>query len=241
MNKITEALILAGGFGSRLKGIIKDVPKPLAPINGVPFLSILMKYLAIQGIKHFILSVGYKHEKIQNLYGHEFNGIPITYAIETEPLGTGGAIAYGLSFTKKHTDKNNVLVVNGDSFIRFSLSDLESTQLQNSEILIVLKPMQNFERYGSVAVSENRIIAFAEKEFVTNGLINSGVYVVPSNLFADKIEKKFSFEKDFLEKNVCKQSFHYLICDDYFIDIGIEDDYNQAQTTLFAIQSSLWQ
>ncbi|MDR0790651.1 MAG: nucleotidyltransferase family protein [Bacteroidales bacterium] len=225
---ITEALILAGGLGTRLKNVVKDLPKPLAPINGVPFLSILMRYLSLQGIKHIILSVGYKHELIESLYGNNFEGIKISYAIESEPFGTGGAIALGLSFAQT----KNVLVANGDSFIKFRLSDLSKFDLQPKEIVIVLKSMQNFERYGSVKTDGDRIIAFAEKSFVAEGLINTGVYLANKDIFKDKVGQKFSFEKDFLEKEVALSNFHSIICNEYFIDIGIPEDYNKAQTSL---------
>jgi D-glycero-alpha-D-manno-heptose 1-phosphate guanylyltransferase len=226
--KITEAVILAGGLGTRLNGVVKDVPKPLAPINGVPFLSLLMRYLSLQGIKHIILSVGYKHELIESLYGSSFEGIKISYAVENEPLGTGGAIALGLSLAQT----SNVLVANGDSFIKFSLSDLSKFDLQTNEMLLVLKPMTNFERYGSVQTNGNKIIAFEEKKLVAQGLINTGVYLMNSNIFKDKVGQNFSFEKDFLEQEVLHSSFRFIICNEYFIDIGIPEDYNDAQTTL---------
>jgi D-glycero-alpha-D-manno-heptose 1-phosphate guanylyltransferase len=232
MKQITEALILAGGFGTRLQHILKDVPKPLAPINGEPFLSILMRFLIRQGIERIILAVGYRYDAIQNLYGSEFNGASITYSIETTPLGTGGAIALGLS--QAHNER--VLVVNGDSFIDFSLSALEKVPLQPDEILLLLKPMQNFERYGCVEISQDSITAFREKQFVSDGLINSGVYLLPRNLFVGKEGQKFSFENDFLENEVANTPFRYHICDNYFIDIGIEEDYRKAQSTLSVLQ-----
>ena len=226
---ITESIILAGGLGTRLKEVIKDLPKPLAPINGVPFLTILIRYLSLQGIKHVILSVGYKYESIKDLYGDNFEGIKISYAIENEPLGTGGAIALGLSFAQT----KNVLVLNGDSFIKFRLSDLSIFDLQTRDIAIVLKQMQQFERYGSVMVEGDRIIAFAEKKWIDEGLINTGVYLLNKDIFKDKIGQKFSFEKDFLEKEIAHSYFRYILCNEYFIDIGIPEDYNKAQTTLY--------
>ncbi|MDR1847778.1 MAG: nucleotidyltransferase family protein [Bacteroidales bacterium] len=225
---ITEALILAGGFGTRLNSVVKDVPKPLAPVNGTPFLTILIRYLASQGIKRIILSTGYKYELIQSLYGSNYEGLEIVYAVEKEPLGTGGAIAYGLSFAQ--TDR--VLVTNGDSIIRFSLCDMAKEPLADNEILMLLKPMKDFDRYGSVQVDEKRVTAFAEKSFVSSGLINSGVYLLHRNLFSDCNMHKFSFETDFLEKRVGEGLFRYLICEGYFIDIGIPEDYAAAQQTL---------
>ena len=115
--KLEEAIILAGGMGTRLKGIISDMPKPLAPINGIPFLTYLIKFLKQEGIKHIVLSVGYRWEMIKEIYGDMFEGIDISYAIEEEPLGTGGGIALAL----RKTTKEDILILNGDSFIDFDL------------------------------------------------------------------------------------------------------------------------
>jgi D-glycero-alpha-D-manno-heptose 1-phosphate guanylyltransferase len=234
---ITEALILAGGLGTRLRNVVKDVPKPLAPINGTPFLTLLIRYLKPQGINHVILSVGYKHELIEEIYGNSFEGIQISYAVEQTPLGTGGGIALGLS--KALTD--NVLVLNGDSFIRFELDKLrEEFAKTTDKLLIVLKSMRDFDRYGVVKVDGGKITAFEEKRFVAQGLINAGVYVMNKAIFSlyephlTSPIKSFSFEKDFLEKYVFMGNFHAHICEDYFIDIGIEEDYAKAQNTLIA-------
>ena len=230
INEINEAIILCGGKGTRLKEVVNDVPKPLAPIDGIPFLSILMKYLKAQGIERVILATGYMHEKIENLYGNCYEGMEIVYSIEHNPLGTGGAIANALRKIKSE----NVLVLNGDSVIKFQLNEIKK---QFGEIkfhsLLILKPMERVERYGAVRMFESRVTAFEEKSFKEQCLINTGVYILNKEIFSDKAENEvFSFEKDFLEKEVEKGSLFGMECKGFFIDIGVPEDYAAAQNNL---------
>ncbi|MBO7180274.1 MAG: nucleotidyltransferase family protein [Bacteroidales bacterium] len=237
INEINEAIILCGGKGTRLKEVVNDVPKPLAPIDGIPFLSILMKYLKAQGIERVILATGYMHEKIENLYGNCYEGMEIVYSIEHNPLGTGGAIANALRKIKSE----NVLVLNGDSVIKFQLNEIkkqfDEIKKQFSEIknhsLLILKPMERVERYGAVKTFENRVTAFEEKSFKEQCLINTGVYILNKEIFSDKAENEvFSFEKDFLEKEVENRSLFGIECKGFFIDIGVPEDYAAAQNNL---------
>ena len=237
INEINEAIILCGGKGTRLKEVVNDVPKPLAPIDGIPFLSILMKYLKAQGIERVILATGYMHEKIENLYGNCYEGMEIVYSIEHNPLGTGGAIAKAL----RKIMNENVLVLNGDSVIKFQLNEIKKQfgeiKKQFSEIknhsLLILKPMERVERYGAVKTFENRVTAFEEKSFKEQCLINTGVYILNKEIFSDKAENEvFSFEKDFLEKEVEKGSLFGMECKGFFIDIGVPEDYAAAQNNL---------
>lgn len=237
INELNEAIILCGGKGTRLKEVVNDVPKPLAPIDGIPFLSILMKYLKAQGIERVILATGYMHEKIENLYGNCYEGMEIVYSIEHNPLGTGGAIANAL----RKIMNENVLVLNGDSVIKFQLNEIkkqfDEIKKQFSEIknhsLLILKPMERVERYGAVKTFENRVTAFEEKSFKEQCLINTGVYILNKEIFSDKAENEvFSFEKDFLEKEVEKGSLFGMECKGFFIDIGVPEDYVAAQNNL---------
>lgn len=237
INEINEAIILCGGKGTRLKEVVNDVPKPLAPIDGIPFLSILMKYLKAQGIERVILATGYMHEKIENLYGNCYEGMEIVYSIEHNPLGTGGAIANALRKIKSE----NVLVLNGDSVIKFQLNEIKKQfseiKKQFSEIkfhsLLILKPMERVERYGAVKTFESRVTAFEEKSFKEQCLINTGVYILNKEIFSDKAENEvFSFEEDFLEKEVEKGSLFGMECKGFFIDIGVPEDYAAAQNNL---------
>ncbi|MFK0442586.1 nucleotidyltransferase family protein [Campylobacter jejuni] len=213
-----QAIILCGGLGARLKSVIKDIPKPMAPINNKPFLEFIFEYLKKQGIKEVILAVSYKYEVIKEYFKDEFLGIKIKYSIEKEPLGTGGAIKEALKFVK-----NEAYVLNGDTFFDIDLSKLK---LNESKICLALKQMNDFDRYGTVNVDEqDLVISFEEKVFKKQGLINGGIYLLTKDVFNEfDLEKKFSFE-EFLQENYKKLKARAEICDDYFIDIGVPEDY----------------
>jgi Nucleoside-diphosphate-sugar pyrophosphorylase involved in lipopolysaccharide biosynthesis/translation initiation factor 2B, gamma/epsilon subunits (eIF-2Bgamma/eIF-2Bepsilon) len=232
--KNLEAIILAGGFGTRLQGIVKDIPKPMADINGKPFLSYVMEYLSKQSLNKILLSVGYKYEIIKDYFGLKYKNMEIEYIIENKPLGTGGAIKEAL----KHVQENDVLVLNGDSYFNADLKVMTEFHFaHNSLLTIAVKPMYNFERYGSVLLKENRIINFEEKSFKKHGYINGGIYIMNkaiSNKFAH-INDFFSFEVDFLTKILCSLLPLAFISDEYFIDIGILEDYKKAQRELSSI------
>ncbi|EDP3986480.1 NTP transferase domain-containing protein, partial [Campylobacter jejuni] len=189
-----QAIILCGGLGTRLKSVIKDIPKPMAPINDKPFLEFIFEYLKKQGIKEVILAVSYKYEVIQEYFKDEFLGIKIKYSIEKEPLGTGGAIKEALKFIK-----NEAYVLNGDTIFDI---DLKKLILNNSKICLALKQMNDFDRYGTVELdSKNYIKLFKEKEFKKQGLINGGIYFLNKDIFNDfTLQEKFSFE-EFLQEN----------------------------------------
>jgi D-glycero-alpha-D-manno-heptose 1-phosphate guanylyltransferase len=223
MKQDTPVIILAGGFGTRLSTVVKDVPKPMAPINGKPFLHYIFKELQHQKIKQVVLSVGHLKEVIQDYFQDSYLGISIQYAIENEPFGTGGGIKHAFNFVE-----DDAFVLNGDTFFDIELSKLKKT---DADISIALKPMFNFDRYGTVELNnENRIVSFNEKKYCEHGLINGGVYYFKKSLF-DKIEteRKFSFEKDILEKHLHHLQIQGTVFDNYFIDIGIPEDYKQAQ------------
>jgi D-glycero-alpha-D-manno-heptose 1-phosphate guanylyltransferase len=225
-----EAIILAGGLGTRLSGVIKDIPKPMAPIAGKPFLHYVFQYLSKFPIKKVILAVGYKYETIEAFFGTHYLGIEIEYTIENEPLGTGGAISNAL----KLATGNEIFLLNGDTFFDVDLEALYiHHQLSGSQLTLSLKPMQNFERYGTVELNGTCITAFNEKKIVVKGFINGGVYLLNQSFFNhSKFPAKFSFEKDFMEKSVQLFNMQAFICDGYFIDIGIPKDYEKAQQKL---------
>ncbi|ELU0193789.1 nucleotidyltransferase family protein, partial [Campylobacter coli] len=210
-----QAIVLAGGLGTRLRSVVQDLPKPMAPINGEPFLAFVLEHLKKQGITEVILSVSYKYELIQEYFKDEFHGMRIRYNIEKELLGTGGAIKDALKLIK-----NEVYVLNGDTFFDI---DLKKLVLSNSnKICIALKQIQNFDRYGTVNIDKQGLVtSFEEKVFKKQGLINGGIYLLKKDIF-DKfdLEKKFSFE-EFLQENYKSLKIQTQIFDDYFIDIGI--------------------
>jgi D-glycero-alpha-D-manno-heptose 1-phosphate guanylyltransferase len=225
-----EAIILAGGMGKRLRNVVSDLPKPMADINGIPFLEYLIKYLASYNIKKIIMSVGYKSEIIKNYFGEKFNDTEISYALEKMPLGTGGGIA--LAMQKAQT--NDVFVLNGDTFFNISLTNLARFHAEkNASLTVALRKMENASRYGSIVINKsNRIEAFIEKnKKMDEALINGGIYILNKSVFLNyDMPEKFSFEKDFLQKYFKNENFFGLEFNDYFIDIGIPSSYRQAQS-----------
>ncbi len=226
---IKQAIVLAGGFGTRLQKVVQDTPKPMAPINGRPFLEYQLNYLRQQGINKIVFSVGYLSEQIQNYFGDKFNGIDIKYAVEKLPLGTGGAIKYAFDFI---TDKE-ALVVNGDTLFEISLPDFyQKHSAKNSNFSLALRTVDELSRYGSVSIDdENKIIKFAEKGCSHGkGFINGGVYIIHKRFFENfQFPLKFSLEVDVFEHYYTKTAFYGFAYKNYFLDIGIPQDYNIAQ------------
>jgi len=220
---LKEAIILAGGLGTRLRSVVNDVPKPMAPINNKPFLEYILEFLNEQGFNRIILSVGYKWEDIKNYFGDGFKNIELIYNIEKEQLGTGGAIKDSL----KYADNEKVYVLNGDTFFDIDLSKMK---LEDSLIEIVLKEMKDFNRYGVVEIDANGYIQnFKEKAYYKQGVINGGIYLLNKRIFDNfDLPKKFSFE-EFLESNFKNLKAKGKIFDGYFIDIGIPEDYEKAK------------
>lgn len=225
-----QAIILAGGLGTRLKEVIKDIPKPMARIGDKPFLEYLLKYLKKQGIASVILSVGYQHEVIEEYFKDRFCGLEILYSIEKEPLGTGGAIKQALGLAKS----SPLFVLNGDTYFDICLSDLRLEE--GSKICLGLKKMRDFERYGCVEINQKGLIeAFREKEFRQEGLINGGVYLVDKDLFLGfYLEDKFSFES-FLQNHFKELKANAKVFENFFIDIGIPEDYERAKIKMQSV------
>ncbi|MFI5134767.1 MAG: HAD-IIIA family hydrolase [Chitinophagales bacterium] len=234
---IKTAIVLAGGFGTRLQSVVKDIPKPMADVAGKPFLQYLLDEISRQNISNVILSVGYKWEVIKNYFGDDYSRIKIEYSVEEEPLGTGGAILKAVH----HSDAEEFFIFNGDTLFNIDLENFSRLHHKSDSLLsIALKRMENFDRYGVVRTnSANRIISFEEKKFYEEGNINAGVYLLNRKLF-DRLSfpEKFSFEKDLMQKYCSEMKFYGFPFNDYFIDIGIPEDYSRAQNELPALVSN---
>ena len=229
--QVKEAIILAGGFGTRLKETIPDLPKCMAPVNGRPFIYFVIRHLEQQGIKHFIFSLGYRSEAFIQYIAELFPSGNYELVIETEPLGTGGAIQFAGTYARIE----NILVVNGDSLFKANISELAAFHFaHHSYCTLALKPMENFERYGAVELNaDDTIASFREKQFYEKGLINGGVYILNIKRYLQEMfPDKFSFETDYLQEYYPHGRIHGMIQDAYFIDIGIPEDYAKAQIEL---------
>lgn len=226
--KIKEAIILAGGLGTRLRDTVPDLPKCMAPVNGRPFLSYLVNYLQKEGIERFIFSLGYRHDIIESFLRDQYPALTYQCVIENEPLGTGGAI----QLSCKQATEKTVLVVNGDTFFTIDIGKLAAFHfMTGAHCTMSLKPMKQFDRYGVVELNTDYSIkSFREKKFYEEGFINGGVYALHAVKFLEEdLPRKFSFEKDYLEAYYSTRRMFGVVQDAYFIDIGIPEDYNRAQ------------
>ncbi|GGH71846.1 D-glycero-alpha-D-manno-heptose 1-phosphate guanylyltransferase [Filimonas zeae] len=228
---ITEAIILAGGLGTRLRSEVPELPKCMAPVNGRPFLHYVIQWLQAQGITRFVFALGYKHDYFLDFLKATLPESAYVIATEDEPLGTGGAIANACKQVQTHT----VLVTNGDTLFKGDIPALDQFHTSKAgACTLLLKPMQQFDRFGVVeTATDGRITSFKEKQYYEQGLINAGMFALNVPAFtAENLPAKFSFEKDYLEALYPQRSMYGLAQDAYFIDIGIPEDYRRAQTEL---------
>ncbi|NOU24892.1 MAG: NTP transferase domain-containing protein [Methylotenera sp.] len=221
-------LVLAGGFGTRLKSVVPDLPKPLADISGKPFLWWLLSHLENEGAKDVYLSVGYLHEHIQSFFGHRFNKMNLHYIVETEPLGTGGAIKNAC----QKIPEPQILVLNGDTLAMADLNQfIDFASAYNSKLFMAVAKVENASRYGTVIKNEtNQITGFAEKGKLGSGLINAGIYLVDKSIFDEfELPPRFSFEVNLLTQFL--PQLNLIAYDNVtdFIDIGIPEDYALGQ------------
>jgi D-glycero-alpha-D-manno-heptose 1-phosphate guanylyltransferase len=227
-NPIKDAIVLAGGLGTRLRSEIGELPKSLAPVNGKPFLHYLLSYLKKNGVERVMLSVGFNHEQIVAAIGDSFEGMKIEYAIEKEPLGTGGAIKLALEKTKAE----KLFVCNGDTYFDIDLADLANYHLSSKAMCtLALKKMHNVERYGSIDLTEDgKVKAFSEKKFRETAIINGGIYCINRGILIHyPVNTPFSFETNYMENNPIAKNIFGKIYDSYFMDIGVPEDYQKFQ------------
>lgn len=228
-----DAVILAGGLGTRLRSVVSDVPKCMAPVDGRPFLEWLLAWIEPYRPGKIVLSLGYLSEVVIDWIQSNKKDypIPIEWVIEETPLGTGGGIKLALS----KVSAPQCVILNGDTFFDVDLNSFCSFREQNmAPLAVALKPMTDFDRYGSVTLSsDGRITSFNEKKYCESGLINGGTYCIDcsSGILDDK-PVKFSFEKDVLEPESKGGNLSGFVSDGSFIDIGIPQDYALAQSFL---------
>lgn len=224
-----EAIVLAGGFGTRLQGVVSDLPKPMAPVAGRPFLEILLSMLARKGFTRVILSLGFMSEKIISHFGDNYLGMDIIYEVESQPLGTGGAIRAALV----HCVTDHAFIFNGDTYLDLEVDALEYLWQKSHNPLIVVREVLDTSRFGRVDIAKGRVTAFLEKGESGLGLINAGCYVLPKHgLDEFSHGQTFSIETEFFIKNLQRIRFDAFITEGSFIDIGEPVDYALAQIEL---------
>jgi len=233
---VNTAIILAGGRGTRLKSVVSEVPKPMAPINGIPFLEIQIKYWINQGVNKFILSVGYKKEIIINHFGVKFHTAEIKYVVEDFPLGTGGAI---LKVVAECNITNPFLLLNGDTYFDISLEKLwEFHKKKNSNFTFSVFKSTNTTRYLGLNVDSNMKIGPSDliNDLNDTRYVNGGIYLIAPDVFShiDVVDnKQVSLESELIPQLI-KNNMSLYACefDTKFIDIGIPEDFFNAQIFL---------
>ena len=222
-----EAIVLAGGFGTRLRGVVDDVPKPLAPVAGRPFLAWLLDRLADRGMRRCILATGYLSEAIEQRIGARWQGMDIAYSVERAPLGTGGAIR--LAANQLQGDAAHVL--NGDTWLEYDPIALEAAaRASQAPMAIALARVEDVARYGAVDIDRGHVTGFREKGETGPGWINAGCYYLDALAIATLPPlDAFSFEQDVLQPRVQAGAVAAFTATAGFIDIGVPGDYALAQ------------
>lgn len=229
-----EAIVLAGGLGTRLASRLQGLPKPMAPVAGRPFLEILLVQLRRCGCTRVLLSVGHLHSIIQNHFGSSFDGMTIDYVVESTPLGTGGAIRLALDRAREES----VLVLNGDTFLDANYASMMSFHAEcGAAVTLAVVHCDDVSRYGGVTIDGQRVVGFEEKgrsgPGPKAGWISAGTYVLARNLaWPPALAEKFSIERDFFASEVARLRPAAFKVEGFFLDIGIPEDYDRAQTEL---------
>lgn len=231
MTPLSEAIVLAGGLGTRLRSVVPDLPKPMAPVGGRPFLEYLLERLATQGVSRVVLAVGYMGEVIQSHFGVRWQGLDIAYSVERELLGTGGGIRQAMSLCAAP----QVLVLNGDTMLTIHYNDLAAAlaAAPDARMALALRRVEDVSRFGAATAVAGRLVRFSDKTASGPGLINAGVYLLKAGLFDEfDLPPAFSFENDFLAPFSNRLQPAALECDTYFIDMGIPETYGLIRAGL---------
>lgn len=230
-----EAIVLAGGLGSRLRAEVPDVPKPMAPVNGRPFLEYLLDYWIGQGVSRFVLSVGYKREAIERRFAACYRNAEIDYAVEQRPLGTGGGLLLALG---RRRQNDMFLVVNGDTFFEVDLTALrQHHEATRAEFTVALREIEANERYSGVQMgADGKIGAFSRARTPGRARINGGVYLAESTAFAGMelgSDRPVSLEDDLFPRMLAAgRRLYGFVSPGRFIDIGVPQDYRRAAVLL---------
>lgn len=233
VTKVDEAIVLAGGFGTRLRGVVHDVPKPLAPVAGRPFLAWLLDALAPHGMRRVVLATGYLGDQVEAALGTAWRGMALVYSRETAPLGTGGAIVHAL----REVSSDAFFVLNGDTWLELDYAAFDRAVNEAGACLgVALAHVPDVSRYGAAQLEGRRVTGFDEKGASGAGFINAGVYWMRRGLLdGHPIGAAFSFERDVLMPAVQREPVIGYTDTRGFIDIGVPDDYQRAQR-LFGTQ-----
>jgi NDP-sugar pyrophosphorylase family protein len=236
MPEIPDVVILSGGFGLRLRGMIGDVPKPMAHVAGRPFLELLLRQLKRHGFRRVVLSVGYKQEVIREHFGEEAFGLDLVYSIETSPLGTGGALREAVAHIKTET----TLIMNGDSYTGVELSRLVRKHAGNdADVTVVVIPETRSDAGSVVLDRDGKVKTFAEKRHLPESrYLSAGIYMLNKNLIAGVLQgSKISLEEQlFPQWLVDGKRIEGFVYEGQCLDIGTPERYLKAQHALEKVE-----
>ena len=225
-----EAIVLAGGLGTRLLSRLSGVPKPMAQVGGRPFLEILLGRLGDAGFRRTLLSVGYLGNVIADHFGSRWRGMLLDYVVEDSPLGTGGAIRRALPLV----EEPSAFVLNGDTWLDADYPAMDDLHRSSQvDLTLALSLVPDMARYGGVDLNGDRVAGFIEKGRTGAGWINAGVYIMSRNFsWPVNLAEKFSFETDVLFPLLPTLRHAVFLSHGYFLDIGVPEDLDRAQTEL---------
>lgn len=226
-----QAIVLAGGLGTRLRSVVPELPKPMAPVAGRPFLTYVLDALVDAGFEVAVLAVGYRAEAIRVHFGDAYRGLSLRYSLEASPLGTGGAIRLAWA----QADADPVFVLNGDTWLELDYRAMLAAHVAAGVSLsVAVCEVPDVARYGSLDVVQGRIRRFREKGESGPGRINAGTYLIAAEVIR-RIPpgRPHSFEQELLMPLVAEIRPLAFMAQGRFIDIGVPEDYARAQT-LFA-------
>lgn len=230
-----QAIVLAGGLGTRLRGVVPDLPKPMAPVAGRPFLAWILDDLAAAGFDRAVLAVGYRHEAIREHFGPAYRGLSLEYSVEDRPLGTGGAIR----LAAEGMPDEPTFVLNGDTYLEVDHSAMYRAHVHaNERMSLAVCGVPDATRYGVLDIEGGHVRSFREKGASGPGVINAGTYLLSSGVSA-RIPRgeAFSFEQQLLVPCVASLRPAAFMAEGLFIDIGVPDDYAHAQR-IFALRDA---
>lgn len=231
MSKMLPCMILAGGLGTRLRPVLGEgLPKAMASVDGQPFLAWMLRWLEQQRVTDVVLSLGYGCGAITGWLAQQSLGLSVTVIEEDKPLGTGGAIMHAL----RRCGAPRMIVMNGDTITNLNLSAFaDFSKAAGADLAIAATSVPDASRYGTLQfdAGTKRLIAFEEKRPVqAPGFINAGVYTVDAaRLLGFDLPERFSFEDDFLRRQIDSLDIRVFPEITEFIDIGIPSDYARAQ------------
>ena len=228
--RITQAIILAGGFGTRLQTVLRDVPKPLAPVRGVPFIHYVLRWLEASGIERVIGCTGYLADKMELGFRSYGGALRMKFLREDSPLGTGGAIYRALG----EADRGGVFALNGDTYFPADLNRFQQAAVRlGGTFAVALRRVPDTSRFGAVELDGGRIQAMHEKGRSGPGLVNAGLYLLPDNLWRTiPMPVVFSWETDFMQPKAPVLSAAGVVLDAPFLDIGTPESYCEAEHVL---------